>query len=38
MILFTKSYVITEDGFQWITPEQYDALKNQADDEDDDSY
>jgi len=38
MILLTKSYVITENGFEWITPEQYDALKKQTDDEDDDDF
>mgnify|MGYP001346553794 CR=1 FL=1 len=38
MILLTKSYVITENGFEWITPEQYDALKKQIDDEADDSF
>ncbi len=25
-MLFTKSYVITEDGLQWITPDQYKEL------------
>ena len=38
MILLTKSCVITENGFEWITPEQYDALKKQTDDEDDDDF
>ena len=34
--LLTRSYVITDDGFQWITPSQHDALKKQIDDEDED--
>ena len=36
MFLLTKSYVITENGIQWITPQQYDVLKHQIDDEDED--
>ena len=27
MMLLTKSYVITENGIEWITPQQYDSLK-----------
>ncbi len=34
MILLTRSYVITEDGLEWITPEQYESLKDQIDQED----
>ena len=34
--LLTKSYVITENGFSWITPQKYDDLKKQIDDEDED--
>jgi len=26
MILFTKSYAITENGLEWITPQQYKDL------------
>tara|TARA_B000000557_G_C20782843_1_gene447314 strand:- start:438 stop:569 length:132 start_codon:yes stop_codon:yes gene_type:complete len=26
MFLFSKSYTITEDGLEWITPEQYKEL------------
>tara|TARA_Y100001970_G_C13420528_1_gene456357 strand:+ start:22 stop:138 length:117 start_codon:yes stop_codon:yes gene_type:complete len=37
MFLLTKSYVITENGIQWITPQQHDTLKRQIDDEDEDS-
>ena len=43
MILLTKSYAITQNGLEWITPQQYDSLKSPDigdfwdDDEDDDS-
>ena len=37
MFLLTKSYTITENGLEWITPQQHDALEEQINDEDEDS-
>ena len=37
MFLLTKSYTITENGIEWITPQQHDALEEQINDEDEDS-
>jgi len=33
--LLTKSYVITENGLEWITSQQYDSLKDEIDEDED---